>query len=349
MPATAVRIEPLDPHAITENQIAAVHVLMSRSEAERFPNDPPRPLEQTAAVFRTIPPFFDLRLWTAWDGDRAMLLSFAVLVMPRTEENQHAAQIELDVVPEARRQGLGKRMLGLMADTAAQAGRRLLILNTNSNQPGGAAFMERLGASAALVGHINQLVLAEVDRAMLRAWQERAETRAPDFTLGLWEGAYPNDHLGEIAALFQAMNLAPRGDLDVEDFRWTPEQMRQIQDMKIGRGGIPWTMYLRDNATGELAGFTEINWNPSQPAVVWQGGTAVWPKYRNQGLGRRLKAAMLEKVLRERPEVEYVRTENADSNAAMLKINQELGFQPYYTSTMWQVAIDQVRAYLGTT
>jgi GNAT superfamily N-acetyltransferase len=348
MLATAVRIEPLDPHAITEAEIAAMHVIISRSEAERFPSDPPRPLEQTAAIFRSIPPFFDLRFWTAWRDDRTTLLGYGVLIMPRTEENQHAAQIEMEVLPEARRQGLGQRLLAPMVDAAAQAGRRLLILSTNSNQPGGAAFMERLGASAGLVGHINQLVVADLDRAMLRAWQERAETRAPDFTLGLWEGAYPEAHLDEIAALFQAMNLAPRGDLDVEDFRWTPEQMRQIQDMKIGRGGIPWTMYLRDNVTGELAGFTEINWNPSQPAVVWQGGTAVGPKYRNQGLGRRLKAAMLEKVLRERPEGAYVRTENADSNAAMLKINQELGFRPYYSNTMWQVPVDQVRSYLRT-
>jgi GNAT superfamily N-acetyltransferase len=348
MLATAVRIAPLDPHAITDTEIAAVHSLMTCDQAERFPDDPPRPLEQTVGLFRSIPPFFDFRLWAAWNDDRTALLGYGLLFMARTDENQHMAQMEMEVLPDVRRQGLGKRLLAPMVEAAAQAGRRLLIANTNSNQPGGAAFMERIGARAGLVGHINQLIVADLDRTLLRAWQARAESREAGFALGLWEGAYPEAHLAEIAALFQAMNLAPRGDLDVEDFRWTPEQMRQMQDMKIGRGGLPWTMYVRDTATGELAGFTEITWNPGQPAVAWQGGTAVWPKYRNQGLGRRLKAAMLEKVLRDRPEVQYVRTENADSNAAMLKINRELGFRPYYSETTWQVPVDQVRAYLET-
>jgi GNAT superfamily N-acetyltransferase len=75
--------------------------------------------------------------------------------------------------------------------------------------------------------------------------------------------------------------------------------------------------------------------------------TGVFPQYRNKGLGRWLKAAMLERVMRERPEVKVVRTGNADSNAAMLKINHELGFKPYMASAIWQVELDKVREYLG--
>jgi hypothetical protein len=63
-------------------------------------------------------------------------------------------------------------------------------------------------------------------------------------------------------------------------------------------------------------------------------------------LGRWLKAAMLDKVLKERPQVKYVRTGNADSNAAMLKINTELGFKPYTADAIWQVELQKVLDYL---
>jgi mycothiol synthase len=108
-------------------------------------------------------------------------------------------------------------------------------------------------------------------------------------------------------------------------------------------GATRWTMYVREDATGTLAGYTQVYFRPSRPAVAQQGCTAVWPQYRNHGLGRWLKAAMLAKIRRDRPTVRYVRTDNADMNAPMLKINQELGFRPYCSETLWQVEIAAVR------
>jgi mycothiol synthase len=64
-------------------------------------------------------------------------------------------------------------------------------------------------------------------------------------------------------------------------------------------------------------------------------------------LGRWLKATMLDKILNERPQVKFIRTGNADNNAAMLKINHELGFQPYMSNTLWQLETLQVQQYLG--
>jgi len=75
--------------------------------------------------------------------------------------------------------------------------------------------------------------------------------------------------------------------------------------------------------------------------------TGVFPQYRNKGLGRWLKAAMLDKVLKERPQVKYVRAGNADSNAVMLKINTALGFKPYTADALWQVELQKVLDYLN--
>lgn len=76
--------------------------------------------------------------------------------------------------------------------------------------------------------------------------------------------------------------------------------------------------------------------------------TGVFPEHRSKGLGRWLKAAMLDKVLKEQPQVKVVRIGNADSNAPMLKINHEPGFKPYMASALWQVEVSRVIEYLST-
>jgi hypothetical protein len=57
---------------------------------------------------------------------------------------------------------------------------------------------------------------------------------------------------------------------------------------------------------------------------------------------------MLTKVLRERPQVQFIRAGNASSNAPMLKINRALGFRQYVTWATWQVELDSVEKYLSS-
>jgi GNAT superfamily N-acetyltransferase len=342
-----IEIKPFDQQAAEDEQIAQLNKFENRLRAEREPDMPPAPIEEAIQWWRNKPEYLRIHPWLAWSRE-GEVIGKAFGVFWQTDTNKHLMFLDLEILPEHRRKGLARRLLPYLVDAARQENRRLFTTGTNDRIPAGEAFMQRLGASRGLEAHINQLVLADLDAALLQRWQARIAERGGGFRLGLWEGPYPEEQLAAIANLFEVMNTSPRDNLDMEDFHITPEQIRAWEKTQAATGTERWTMYVQEEATGTLAGFTEVFWNPNRPQHLWQGDTGVFPQYRNRGLGRWLKAAMLEKILRERPQVKHVRTGNADSNAPMLSINHELGFKPYMAETAWQVEVEQVANYLNS-
>lgn len=347
MAAASLKITPFDLRAASAHEYALLGAHFNRTRAEQLPDDPPIPLDERIRNWQHMPPFVDVFAWVARDTTGAAIVASGHIIIMRTDDNRHMAEFGIEVAPEHRRQGLGRRVLTKIAAVARREGRRLLITETTARVPAGATFMARLGASKGLESHTNQLTLAELDHELVNRWLEQAGERAADFELGFWDGAYPEAEIEAIIALHEVMNTEPRGSLDIEDFRMTPQRLRQTEQARSARGTERWTLYVRERATDRFAGFTEVFWHPNRPQILQQGATAVFPQDRNKGLGRWLKAAMIEKVLRERPEVRFIRTGNADSNVPMLKINQALGFKPYIAHTAWQVETEQVSHYLG--
>jgi GNAT superfamily N-acetyltransferase len=346
MQEAVMRIEPVDVRHATAAQYAAINELGNTLRAERLPDDPPMPLDEETRRLQNIPPVVDLPAWLAWDGDRAV--GTAHLEILRTAENPHLAEGHIDVRQDYRRRGLGSRLLAHLTEAMSQDGRTLLIGFTYSTIPAGDAFMRRLGAEVGLETHTNELDLRNLNRDLLPLWQTRAQERGSGFELVLWTNGYPEEALEGISRVWDSMNAAPRGTIQMEDFHFTAEHIRDFARTDRRRGNEVWSMVIRERATGHLAGFTEVSWHPNRPEVVHQRGTGVLAEYQNRGLGRWLKAAMLEKILRERPQVKRVRTGNADSNAPMLKINTELGFRPYISHQVWQIDVASVRAYLDS-
>jgi GNAT superfamily N-acetyltransferase len=70
---------------------------------------------------------------------------------------------------------------------------------------------------------------------------------------------------------------------------------------------------------------------------VEQSITGVLPAYRRRGLGKWLKAEMLEGVRERLPQARYLETGNAEQNEAMLAINRALGFQPYHSELQYRL------------
>ena len=339
-----VQIRDFDPVGANDDAYAALNRHLNRTKAEKFPDDPPVPLEQTMAEYRNIPPFVTLQGWAGWDGGE--IVATAVVVFLHTDTNAHLAQFDINVEPEYRRRGIGRALLRRVVEIPRREGKRLMITTTHGRALAGGAFMERLGAERGIEMHSNQLVLAELDRAQIDRWQAEARQHAAEFTPGFWDGPYPEDQMEAIVALVDMYNTVPRDNLDVEDMHFTADQLRQMEQTLEAQKIQRWTLYLSEATTGRFAGFTEVTWNPSQPKVVHQGFTGIAPEFRGKQLGKWLKAAMLDRILRERPEARFVRTGNADSNAAMLGINRALGFRPYTAEIVWQVETEKVAAYL---
>lgn len=340
-----VVIEELDIASMSEQDVARLNAFDNALAAEVLPEDPPTPVELTKAEYENIPDFFDFREWWALDPD-GRLAATGEIWWTLTDDNRHVARVSVDVRPDRRRRGIATELIRLCAEAADAAGRTLLVGVTNERVPAGQAFARRVGASAGLEEHTNRLVLERVDRDMVRRWVDEGAGRAPGYSLVAVDGPYPDDLVEAIVPVHEIMNTAPRGDLEMEDRRYTVHHLREWEKTMVAMGTERWSLFARHDASGELVGLTEVGWSPAQPKTVFQWATAVDPGHRGHALGKWLKATMLERVLRERPDVEDVRTGNADSNDAMLGINHALGFEPFIADTIWQVPTEKVRAYV---
>ncbi len=342
----SVKIQNFDYRNATDDEYKEFNKCRNQIRAEQLPDDPPIPLEETVQGLKNVPNFIELSFWAAWAKREASIVAYGVAQLSK-EDNLHMAQFVINVLPELRRQGLGREFLSKIVQVAQEENRRLLITNTMARIPASEAFMNRIGAERGLEMHTNQLVIADLDQNLLPQWQARAQERGAGFETWIWEGTYPEEYIDAIVELHELLNQQPFGDLEVEDFTFSADHIRQSEQSLFARGYERWTIFVREQETAKFAGYTEVLWNPNRPEIISQGITGVFPEYRNKGLGRRIKAEMLDRILAKRPGAKFVRTGNADMNAPMLKINNELGFKPYIAECIWQVETEKVSEYLA--
>lgn len=348
MPTSTSEIRPFNLRAASSGEYAALNAFKNILRREILPDDPPWPLTEDVHRWQTMPTMVEVAAWAAWDDSGQQVLAFGQADIFHTGDNPQLVEVRLEVLPDFRRQGLGTRLLRLVADHTRKHARNLLLMECNDRAPAGAEFLARLGARKGLDEPVNQLDLAHLDRDLVKRWLAGEDDFAAEFSLGLWDCPYPDERLQDLADLMQVVgNDQPRDTLEMEDNNYSPDLVRQFDDSQRAGGDQRWSMYLISRKDNRLAGISEVFWNPNRPAILWQGFTGVMPEYRNRGLGRWLKAAMLTKVLRERPQVQVIRAGNASSNAPMLKINRALGFKQLVAWSLWQVHLDSVEQYLA--
>jgi GNAT superfamily N-acetyltransferase len=344
---TNVTIRAIDVKALSAEERVDLNAIQNAMRAESHPEDPPTPVEELEARFANMPSF--VRVW-AWLGrdEKGQVVCWARSLSLDTGDNPHLARVDMGVLPEWRRQGFGRRLLREVVEAAQGAGKTLLMGDTTERVPAGAVFCEWIGARPGLDAHMNRLVLADVDRAMVQRWVQEGPTRAPGYELVGFDGQCPAELEEQVVAVLDVMNTQPRGDLEANDLHFSVEQFREMERFKEAQGNEAWWLFARHLDSGTLVGLTDVWWNSTQPDTVWQGNTGVHPDHRGHALGKWLKAAMLERILVERPKAVDLRTGNADSNDAMLGINHALGFRPFIANTTWQVEVERVAERLAS-
>jgi GNAT superfamily N-acetyltransferase len=259
------------------------------------------------------------------------------------ENNKHLAIVEISLLPEYRRKGIGRKLLVKAYRFAKESGKGVVILNTS--EPSGRAFFKAIGAQEALASAENRLYMNDVDWKMMQLWSDEGPVRS-DGSMIQFFSTVPEEIVEPYCVLFTEVgNQAPLDELDINDLILTPETLRKMESDREAMGLVQ-LVAITTESNGDISGLTEITYRPERETMLSQGLTGVQEIYRGKGLGKWLKAAMLLQIRKDFPKVKIVSTGNANSNAPMLAINKMMGFKLHKEKVDAQITVDQLEQYL---
>jgi GNAT superfamily N-acetyltransferase len=339
-----VRLHRVGFRAGTDAELRALHAVEVPIQAERGSDRMPQPVESYIALARNLPSQFDDHAWLAETPDGAPVA--AGYCWSNAAGDPQVMECDLLVRSDRRREGIGSRLFAEICDETDKGGRSLLTWSTFDAVPAGAAFSRRLGARVARVNRTSELRLADVDWSMIGDWAKAGRAQERGYRLEMIDGPFPEHLRADAVTFHHIMQTAPRDDLDVGDVLLDADHIAELDHALLEAGRMRWTALVRAS-TGACVGGTEVTFEPGEPAVVLQQNTGIDPVHRRLGLAKWAKAAMLERIRHERPQVERIRTDNAFSNVPMLVINDVLGFKVIRARTEWQANVNDARRSLS--
>jgi GNAT superfamily N-acetyltransferase len=337
-------IEPFDAGAASSKVWAAFHVYRRAIAAELHPDDPIVDDAQCEYEMRRDDPLWEVRRWAA--SGRADIVGTASVWYRRSGTpyaEDHAWHLRCfgSVRADMRRQGVGSSLLQKVLHLMRVLDKTVLTLSAHTGA--GHAFLQQIGAVSKLSSIESRATLAALDWPRLRSWEDGVRD------LGLrWEcyaDRVPRPVLISLVPAFTALiGDIPLGSLEIAPIRFEIEGYDEFYKGLDRFGGAHHLVLLREQG-GALAGMSEASWNSQTAETAFQAFTGVARPWRGRGLARALKAALLRQVHTVHPEAKTMRTSNAEANAAMLSINQRVGFRPHLHYSEYQVT----RAELETT
>ena len=273
-------------------------------------------------------------------------------------ENTATAGIDVLVVPQWRRRGVGRALLEHAEAVAREHGRSSLdafhelpleALRQDSptvtamsgtgtlplDDPA-TAFALSAGYALEQVERSSRLALP-VPEDLLAGLETDARARSGDYVLTGWDNHCPEQLVAGYAGLRARMSTdAPTAGMDWEREDWDGRRVRD-DELTLSRSGVQTSVAAAlHRATGELVAYTVLAWRPEVPVTLIQQDTLVAGGHRGHRLGMLVKAANLRRAREKWPSARSVLTWNASENQHMLAINIALGFRPAGYEGEWQ-------------
>lgn len=272
-------------------------------------------------------------------------------------DNTSTAGVDVLVAPAYRRRGLGRTLLRHVEDLARSRGRTSLdgyFEVPLRDAPAGATVPAKSGAGglplanpATAFALASGYELEQVERgsslglpvadAVLDRLAARAIETSGDYSLVWWDGPCPEDLVDKYAELKAHMSVdVPTAGLDWGLEEWDAARVRSGEEELERSGTEASVVAAQHRGTGDLVGYTVLEWRPGVPASILQNDTLVVAAHRGHNLGLLLKLANVRRAQQRWPAARSVLTWNASENQHMLAINGALGFKPAGHEGEWQ-------------
>lgn len=328
-----IEILPIDP--LDAELVGAWIDMQNAVIAHDTPGDAPYAAAHQRLRLALHPSAVDVERYVARAGGKVVGATELVLYLA---DNQHLLSFELEVHPDHRRQGIGTRLLETVERRAAETGRDTLltgVCDTVEDGPkmdhAGQAFAKARGyASVDNEIHRRNDLFAVDDDDLAKLYVD-AWDKAAGYELIQWTNHAPEDLAEGIAAMRARMYTDPPmgEELDIRPAVYDVARVRDEERVHADRGELQLAAAVREVATGEIAGLTDILVFPGQEEHAGQNDTIVDPAHRGKRLGTILKIANQRLLRAYRPKLRYVHTWNAEENAHMIAINEAVGYRRF--------------------
>ena len=341
-----IDIRPFDPSSATRTEWNAVHVFRYARNEEDTPGEALFDEAEFERQTRHQWPLYEERRWYAWAGDEiAGVIGASFRRGGTANYDIHAPHLYAwcSVRKHQRRRRFATGLLRPLLNFMDERNKTLATLDTSTSD--GEAFLSAVGATLKQRSIENRAPFDGLDWAKLDRWHAAATSMTAPLHWEIHVGRVPLDKLEATILQYNAL-LAdiPLGDLESPPPRWDLTECLTWYEELDGHIGDHILVMLMDGDT--VAAVSEVVWDSRFPDHLYQRLTAVARPWRGRGLAKGVKAAMMQVVRDRRPDIKFVMTSNANMNAPMLSINEQLGFREHRRTAVYQVGPEAISTYL---